>query len=67
MSKPIVEYQGTAIFEDRIYGDAIVEVAHVFAIGHPVLGSQAVRTSVVVEKHNNGDFETLNTFYRKEI
>lgn len=58
--KPIVFYSGEPIFymlEDKEY-------AKVFALNHPRLGRQLVRTSIVLSKQDNG-FETLNTLYRK--
>ena len=58
--KPIVFYSGEPIFyvlEDKEY-------AKVFALNHPLLGQQVVRTSIILSKQDNG-FETLNTLYRK--
>ena len=58
--KPIVFYDGEPIFymlDDKEY-------AKVFALNHPQLGRQEVRTSIILSKQDNG-FETLNTLYRK--
>ena len=58
--KPIVFYSGEPSFHaipEGIY-------AVVFALNHPRLGQQTVRTSLVLSKQDNG-FETLNTLYRK--
>jgi len=64
--KPIVEYEGDAFFYDH-NGNPEWPVASIYALDHPVLGSRYVRTSVILNKHDNGDFETLNTIYRKTI
>lgn len=40
------------------------EIAHGFALNHPRLGAQQVRTSLVISKAEDGkSFETLNTRY----
>ena len=58
--KPIVFYSGAPSFHATEHG----EYAKVFALNHPRLGQQVVRTSIVLSKQDNG-FETLNTLYRK--
>ena len=58
--KPIVFYSGEPTFLVSEHG----EYASVFALNHPRLGQQVVRTSIVLSKQDNG-FETLNTLYRK--
>ena len=58
--KPIVFYSGEPSFHETPNG----EYAHVYALNHPRLGQQVVRTSLVLSKQDNG-FETLNTLYRK--
>jgi hypothetical protein len=60
--KPIVYFTDQAIFDYTMFDD--VEVAHVRALNHPVWGSQKVRTSKVLNKFDDGSFETLNTIYR---
>jgi hypothetical protein len=58
--KPVVFYSGEPNFRSTSEG----EYALVFALNHPRLGRQSVRTSLVLSKQDNG-FETLNTLYRK--
>lgn len=58
--KPIVFYSGDPSFHATEHG----EYALVYALNHPRLGQQTVRTSLVLSKQDNG-FETLNTLYRK--
>lgn len=49
-----VQYQKTGVSE----------IAHGFALNHPRLGAQQVRTSLVISKAEDGSsFETLNTRY----
>lgn len=60
--KPIVHFDGQALFYD--YGDNPEwPVADVFAVDHPILGMQRVRTSIVLKVNDDGSFETLNTRY----
>lgn len=58
--KPIVFYSGEPEFHVCKEGAYAV----VFALNHPRLGQQVVRTSIILSKQDNG-FETLNTLYRK--
>ena len=58
--KPIVFYSGDPSFRATEHG----EYAVVYALNHPRLGQQTVRTSLVLSKEDNG-FETMNTLYRK--
>lgn len=44
-----------------------VTLAWVYALNHPRLGRRTIRTSVVIKQHQNGDFETLNTIYKKVL
>ena len=66
LMKPVVEYVGEADFHNHA-GNPAWPVASVYGINHPFLGTQLIRTSKIVKKHDNGDFETLNTLYRKTI
>ncbi len=59
-NKPIVYYTGTPVFDTKMYQGH--EVAHVFALNHPVWGMGRVRTSSVISKDDDG-FETMNTIY----
>jgi hypothetical protein len=71
--KPIVFFTGEAEFFSVFIKDEDKEeleldtneviVAGVYAINHPKLGRDRVRTSVVVKKNHDGSFETLNTIY----
>lgn len=58
--KQIVFYSGDPSFHATEHG----EYALVYALNHPRLGQQSVRTSLVFSKQDNG-FETVNTLYRK--
>jgi hypothetical protein len=40
------------------------EVARVYVIDHPRLGQGLIRTSRIVQKFDDGSFETLNTIYK---
>ena len=62
--KPIVHYRGDCDFRKHPSG---VEVATVYdVINHPKLGHQrVVYTSEVINKYDDGVFETLNTLYVK--
>ena len=58
--KPVVQFKDDAEFisvED-------FEYARVYAMNHPRLGRGPVRTSIIVQKFDDGSFETLNTIYR---
>ena len=74
--KPIVRFAGKALFYTvelspmhqktySQYADAegYVEHARVSGLNHPILGADDIRTSIVVKKHDDGSFETLNTLY----
>jgi len=72
-SKPIVEYLGKPFFQrvnlDEHDDDESNEfIAHVYCINHPILGSQDIRTSLIISRNlDNGDFETRNTIYRQTL
>ena len=59
--KPIVFYSGEPSFHATPKG----VYAMVFALNHPRLGQQVVRTSFVLSSEKDG-FETLNTLYRRD-
>lgn len=59
MNKPTVLFVGDAKF----YMVGEEEVASVYGLNHPRLGMGFIDTSVVIKKHPNGSFETLNTLY----
>jgi len=75
--KTVVYFQGEAVFVKKsaeyvpedlkqfIAEDGTYECAHVLALNHPRLGYEDVRTSIVVNKFEDGSFETLNTQYVK--
>ena len=44
-----------------------VTLAKVYALDHPRLGRGVVRTSVVTKRYKNGNFNTLNTKYKKVV
>ena len=68
MNKHTVFFRGTPYFEQGTYINnkhnvVPFERAHLAALNHPKLGRTYVVTSQIVEKYNDGSFETLNTFY----
>lgn len=62
MSKPEVQFLGQAAFDTALFPGH--EVAHVMAADHPILGRGVVRTSKVINKFEDGSFETMNTLYK---
>jgi hypothetical protein len=75
-AKPIVRFAGEPTFyyvelaamHQKTYGqyaddEGYVEYARVYGLDHPILGEDTIRTSIVVKKHDDGSFETLNTLY----
>ena len=77
MKKPVVNYVGTAQFfkqhtsveQYSKYTDEEGQItrAVVLAGNHPVWGTDIITTSVVIKQKKNGDFETLNTIYKKTL
>jgi histidinol phosphatase-like PHP family hydrolase len=68
MLKHTVFFRGEPYFEQATYINkqhnvVAIERAHVDALNHPKLGKTYVITSEVIEKYNDGSFETRNTFY----
>ena len=68
MPKPVVFFRDTPYFENGTHINKEKNVvpferAHIQALDHPKLGSIYVVTSQIVEKYNDGSFETLNTIY----
>lgn len=76
MDKPKVRFVGNPVFysvelapmHQKIYGqyadaEGFVEYARVFGLDHPILGADTIRTSIVLKKHDDGSFETINTIY----
>lgn len=64
--KPTVHFLGKAEFFDYTIektGEEI-QMARVFGLDHPKLGRDWIRTSRVVQKFDDGSFETLNTIYK---
>jgi hypothetical protein len=59
-SKPVVHFAGTPIFYT---GDSGFEMAKVYGLDHPILGTDIIRTSLVLQKFEDGSFETLNSLY----
>lgn len=57
--KQTVHYIGNAIFTE--FGG--FEQANVLAIDHPLLGLERVTTSAILEKFEDGSFETRNSIY----
>lgn len=62
--KPVVHFSDDADFAPYEYEGVTYEVAYVYALDHPKCGCGPVRTSTVVEKFDDGSFETLNTLYK---
>jgi hypothetical protein len=76
ITKPTVRFAGEPTFyyvelapmHQKTYGqyaddEGYVEYARVYGLNHPILGKDTIRTSIVVKKHDDGSFETLNTLY----
>jgi hypothetical protein len=61
-AKPVVYFKGIADFDEDLYPGHVV--AHVRTVNHPAWGSDRVRTSSVINKFDDGSFETLNTIYK---
>ena len=60
--KPVVHFiRGTESFYE-VGPD--MKVARVRALDHPIYGADIIRTSLIVKKHDDGSFETLNTIYK---
>ena len=66
--KKVVHFLGEAQFVpvEIIETGEQCEVARVWALDHPRLGKGDVRTSRIVQKFDDGSFETLNTMYRPQ-
>lgn len=62
MDKPIVYFRGKPTFDTSMFSGH--EVARVYAVDHPKLGTGVVRTSAILEHFDDG-FETMNTIYKK--
>lgn len=60
--KPVVFFTGKPEFIDWPYKKDC-QVARVSALNHPKLGECVVRTSQVMDKFDDGSFETMNTMY----
>lgn len=61
-------YEGTIPDDLQQYAvDGKLLLAWVKALNHPKLGFGNVRTSVVVKRYKNGNFDTLNTQYKKVL
>lgn len=76
MDKPRVRFVGEPIFyvvvlaplHQKTYGqyadeEGYEEYARVYGLDHPILGADDIRTSIVLKKHDDGSFETMNTLY----
>jgi len=63
--KPTVFFVGTPLFDTEMYPGH--EVAHVRTVNHPAWGSDRVRTSSVLNKFDDGSFETRNTMYKPYV
>ena len=61
-TKPIVYFIGEPVFDTTMFAGH--EVAHVRATNHYVWGAEKVRTSSVLQKFEDGSFETMNTLYK---
>lgn len=74
--KPVVHFFDTPLFYtvelapsyQNIYGqyadvEGYVKHARVYGLDHPVLGTDVIRTSIIVKNNDDGSFETLNTLY----
>ena len=59
--KPTVTFINDVVYYTRMFEDC--EVAHVQTVNHPTLGATWVRTSKVLNKFEDGSFETVNHIY----
>jgi hypothetical protein len=59
--KPTVYFIGDADYDRTLFPG--YEVALVMGLNHPKLGMGRIRTSAIVEKFDDGSFETMNTIY----
>ena len=76
-NKPTVQYVNGVVFTRHTVTDPDIinrykkyldadnsyEVASTRALDHPKLGCCIINTSIVVKKHADGSFETMNTLY----
>lgn len=62
--KPTVQFIGEAEFLTARNDHEEWEYARVYTLDHPKLGSQWIRTSAIVQKFEDGSFETRNTVYK---
>jgi len=76
--KPVVDFINEPVFVKRTLDDPVVinnlkqfldesnsyEYAQVYAMNHPALGEAWIRTSIVIHKHPDGSFVTMNTIYQ---
>lgn len=60
--KLTVFFIGDPVFDTKMFPG--YEVAHVLAVDHYRLGYGGVRTSSVLNKFDDGSFETMNTIYK---
>ncbi|CAB4132977.1 hypothetical protein UFOVP249_69 [uncultured Caudovirales phage] len=77
MKKPVVNFDGEALFfkvpfqyeeyQEFADQDGQITLAYVHALNHPRLGKQNCRTSIVLKRYKNGNFDTLNTKYKKVL
>ena len=71
INEPLFYSVELAPMHQKTYGqyaneEGWVEYARVYGLDHPILGADTIRTSIVVKKHDDGSFETLNTLYVPE-
>lgn len=64
MTKPVVHYIGDAEFFDLEDEEGAFTFGRVFGVDHPHLGRGIIRTSEVLQKFDDGSFETRNTIYK---
>lgn len=64
-TKPIVYFIGEPVFDTEMFPGH--EVAHVNTTNHYVWGADKVRTSSVLQKFEDGSFETMNTQYKPVV
>lgn len=62
VNKPVVYFVGNPRWDTEMFPGH--EVAHVTTIDHYVWGCDRVRTSSVLNKFEDGSFETMNTLYK---
>lgn len=63
--KPIVHYTKSEFYQGEDDLGEPYMFARVYALDHPTLGEEDIRTSKIIKFIAEGEFETMNTMYVK--